>query len=135
MQTTHAHCVSYDAVKVCRQHVNSVSSIITAGTDDAFTQTHCACPYAGSLIFTQLLFSGWVEGKRWADLYNPGSQGDGSFLGITNGFKPVSNGYPGTHSFSHSCEAFLSCICCFVKICMPMALLLEISNQLVTTPA
>ena len=53
---------------------------------------------AGSLIFTQLLLSGWVEGKRWADLKNPGSQGDGSFLGITSGFKPVSNGYPGKAS-------------------------------------
>ena len=52
-------------------------------------------PAAGSLLFTQLLLSGWVEGKRWADLKNPGSQGDGSFLGITGGFKPVSNGYPG----------------------------------------
>lgn len=49
----------------------------------------------GSLIFTQLLITGWVEGKRWADLKNPGSQGDGSFLGITSGFKGVSNGYPG----------------------------------------
>lgn len=58
-------------------------------------QTACC---AGSLLFTQFLFTGWVEGKRWADLYNPGSQGDGSFLGITGGFKPKSNGYPGMHS-------------------------------------
>lgn len=55
----------------------------------------CLC-WSGSLIFTQLLITGWVEGKRWADLKNPGSQGDGSFLGITSGFKGVSNGYPGT---------------------------------------
>lgn len=57
-------------------------------------ESHPSFPL-GSLLFTQFLFTGWVEGKRWADLYNPGSQGDGSFLGITGGFKPKSNGYPG----------------------------------------
>jgi light-harvesting complex I chlorophyll a/b binding protein 5 len=49
----------------------------------------------GSMLFTQILLTGWVEAKRWADFTNPGSQGDGSFLGITDGFKGQSNGYPG----------------------------------------
>lgn len=38
---------------------------------------------------------GWVETKRWQDFRNPGSQGDGSFFGITDGFKGQGNGYPG----------------------------------------
>uniref|UniRef100_A0A7S3R4R1 Chlorophyll a-b binding protein, chloroplastic n=2 Tax=Eukaryota TaxID=2759 RepID=A0A7S3R4R1_DUNTE len=49
----------------------------------------------GSLIFTELLLFGWVETKRLYDLRNPGSQGDGSFLGITDGLKGKENGYPG----------------------------------------
>ncbi|KAK9823757.1 hypothetical protein WJX72_005208 [[Myrmecia] bisecta] len=48
-----------------------------------------------SLLFVQLLLTGWAESKRWADYKNPGSQGDGSFLGVTDGFKGQSNGYPG----------------------------------------
>jgi light-harvesting complex I chlorophyll a/b binding protein 5 len=48
-----------------------------------------------SLLFVQLLLTGWVEGKRWADYRKPGSQADGSFLGVKDGFKPESNGYPG----------------------------------------
>jgi hypothetical protein len=51
---------------------------------------------AGTLIFTELLLFGWVETKRLYDLRNPGSQGDGSFFGITDGFKGKENGYPGT---------------------------------------
>ena len=47
------------------------------------------------MIFVQILLTGWVEGKRWADFKNPGSQGDGSFLGLTDGLKGQSNGYPG----------------------------------------
>lgn len=47
------------------------------------------------MIFTELLLFGWVETKRLQDLRNPGSQGDGSFLGVTDGLKGVSNGYPG----------------------------------------
>lgn len=50
---------------------------------------------AGSLIFTELILFGWVETKRLYDLRNPGSQGDGSFLGITDGLKGKENGYPG----------------------------------------
>lgn len=50
---------------------------------------------SGSLIFTELLLFGWVETKRLYDLRNPGSQGDGSFLGITDGLKGKENGYPG----------------------------------------
>jgi len=56
--------------------------------------THPAFPFP-SMLFVQFLLVGWVESKRWADLKNPGSQGDGSFLGITDGLKGVSNGYPG----------------------------------------
>ena len=47
------------------------------------------------MIFVQILLTGWVEAKRWADFKNPGSQGDGSFLGLTDGLKGQSNGYPG----------------------------------------
>lgn len=48
-----------------------------------------------ALISVQLLLFGWVEGKRYQDFINPGSQGDGTFLGITDGFKGTDNGYPG----------------------------------------
>ena len=110
----------------------------TAGTGSAFTKTHWACSCAGSLLFTQLLFSGWVEGKRWADLYNPGSQGDGSFLGITSGFKPVSNGYPGTHNYNlnynlrHSPS--LLCTCCCGESCRLEAMLVT-SKQFLKSSA
>lgn len=40
-----------------------------------------------------------METKRWLDFRNPGSQGDGSFLGVTDDFKPVGNGYPGGKLF------------------------------------
>lgn len=52
-------------------------------------------PPAGTLLFTQLVLFGWVETKRWYDFKNPGSQGDGSFLGFTDEFKGTENGYPG----------------------------------------
>ena len=51
--------------------------------------------HAGSLLFTQLILTGWVEAKRWADYKNPGSQGDGSFFGLTDDFVAKENGYPG----------------------------------------
>lgn len=51
---------------------------------------------AGPMLYVQLLLCGWAESKRWLDYKNPGSQGDGSFFGITEGFKGQSNGYPGT---------------------------------------
>jgi light-harvesting complex I chlorophyll a/b binding protein 5 len=51
-------------------------------------------PFA-ALLIVQLLLMGWAETKRIQDFKNPGSQGDGSFLGITDGFKGVANGYPG----------------------------------------
>ena len=51
--------------------------------------------HAASMLFTQILLMGWVEGKRWADYYNPGSQGDGSFLAVTEELKGMENGYPG----------------------------------------
>ncbi len=50
---------------------------------------------AGTLFFTELLLFGWVETKRLMDLRNPGSQGDGSFFGITDELKGKENGYPG----------------------------------------
>lgn len=45
-----------------------------------------------------LLFA-WVETKRFMDFRNPGSQGDGSFFGITDDFKGKENGYPGGRFF------------------------------------
>ncbi|KAI8104487.1 hypothetical protein M9434_003042 [Picochlorum sp. BPE23] len=53
----------------------------------------------GALVWTTIALSGWVEFKRLQDIRNPGSQGDGSFLGITDDFKGVSNGYPGGKYF------------------------------------
>jgi light-harvesting complex I chlorophyll a/b binding protein 5 len=55
---------------------------------------HPEIPQA-ALFFVELLLMGWVETKRWQDFRNPGSQGDGSFFGITDGFKGKGNGYPG----------------------------------------
>lgn len=37
----------------------------------------------GALVYTTLILSGWAEAKRWQDWLKPGSQADGSFLGIT----------------------------------------------------
>ena len=37
----------------------------------------------------------WAETKRAYDLKYPGSQGDGSFFGITDDFKGKEPGYPG----------------------------------------
>lgn len=50
---------------------------------------------AGTLLFTQAILFHWVETKRGMDLKNPGSQGDGSFFGITDDFKGKENAYPG----------------------------------------
>ena len=50
---------------------------------------------AAALLFVELLLAGWAESKRLADYNNPGSQGDGSFFGITDGLKGQDNGYPG----------------------------------------
>ena len=36
---------------------------------------------------TQLFLMGWVESMRYQEFKNPGSQGDGGFLGITEPFK------------------------------------------------
>jgi light-harvesting complex I chlorophyll a/b binding protein 5 len=52
-----------------------------------------------NLLITTFLLMGWAEGKRWADIKNPGSQGDGSFFGITDDFKGKENGYPGGRFF------------------------------------
>ena len=54
---------------------------------------------AASILFVQILLTGWTETKRWADFANPGSQADGSFLGITDDFKGMANGYPGGKFF------------------------------------
>ena len=53
----------------------------------------------GALLWSTIALSGWVEFKRLQDIRNPGSQGDGSFLGITDDFKGVSNAYPGGKYF------------------------------------
>lgn len=53
----------------------------------------------GALVWTTIALSGWAEFKRLLEIRNPGSQGDGSFLGITDDFKGVSNGYPGGKYF------------------------------------
>ena len=53
----------------------------------------------GALVWTTFALSGWAEFKRLQDIRNPGSQADGSFLGITDDFKGVSNGYPGGKFF------------------------------------
>jgi light-harvesting complex I chlorophyll a/b binding protein 5 len=52
-----------------------------------------------NLLVTTFLLMGWAEGKRWADIKNPGSQGDGSFFGVTDDFKGKENGYPGGRFF------------------------------------
>lgn len=39
----------------------------------------------GALVYTTIILSGWAEAKRWQDWLKPGSQADGSFLGITGG--------------------------------------------------
>ncbi|KAI8468647.1 MAG: light-harvesting complex I protein [Monoraphidium minutum] len=52
-----------------------------------------------TLIGVQFLLFAWVESKRLADLLYPGSQGDGSFFGITDDFKGKENGYPGGRLF------------------------------------
>lgn len=49
----------------------------------------------GTLLFTQAILFHWVETKRGMDIKNPGSQGDGSFFGITDDFKGKENAYPG----------------------------------------
>ena len=41
----------------------------------------------GALVYTTILLSGWAEFKRLGDIRSPGSQGDGSFFGITDDFK------------------------------------------------
>jgi light-harvesting complex I chlorophyll a/b binding protein 5 len=48
-----------------------------------------------TLLGVQFLLFAWVETKRFLDFKAPGSQGDGSFFGITDDFKGVENGYPG----------------------------------------
>ena len=60
-----------------------------------FSLTPVCVLTAAALLFTELLLVGWAESKRLADYNNPGSQGDGSFFGITDGLKGQDNGYPG----------------------------------------
>ncbi|GBF96531.1 hypothetical protein Rsub_09114 [Raphidocelis subcapitata] len=52
-----------------------------------------------TLLGVQFLLFAWVETKRFLDIQNPGSQGDGSFFGITDDFKSKENGYPGGRYF------------------------------------
>jgi len=61
-------------------------------------QDNSAIPF-GTLVIVQLLLCGWAETKRWQDFVNPGSQADGSFLGVTDPFKGKENGYPGGKFF------------------------------------
>ncbi|KAF8055753.1 PF20 [Scenedesmus sp. PABB004] len=53
----------------------------------------------GTLTATMFLLFHWAEQKRIMDFRNPGSQGDGSFFGITDDFKSKENGYPGGRLF------------------------------------
>lgn len=54
----------------------------------------------GTLLMSQLLLMGWAEIKRYYDFVEPGSQGDGSFFGITEGFGTDGEpGYPGGRFF------------------------------------
>ena len=69
---------------------------------DCNSQLSLVDSVAASMLFVQILLIGWVEGKRWADLKNPGSQGDGSFLGVTDELKGQSNGY--SSKTSASCQ-------------------------------
>jgi light-harvesting complex I chlorophyll a/b binding protein 5 len=60
----------------------------------AITASATAYPAAAN-VFVTLLLAAWVENKRWADMENPGSQGDGSFLGVTDALKGKEPCYPG----------------------------------------
>jgi hypothetical protein len=53
----------------------------------------------GALLWSTIVLSGWAEFKRLQDIRAPGSQGDGSFLGITDDFKGVEYSYPGGKYF------------------------------------
>ena len=48
---------------------------------------------AASLLFIQIILTGWVETKRLMDFQNPGTQDN--WLGEGGQFKPMDNGYPG----------------------------------------
>ena len=48
---------------------------------------------AASLLFIQIVLTGWVETKRLMDFQNPGTQDN--WLGEGGQFKPLDNGYPG----------------------------------------
>lgn len=67
-------------------------------SNKVFQDGATAYPFASNLVVT-LLLSGWAETKRLMDYRNPGSQGDGSFLNITDDFKGNGNGYPGGKLF------------------------------------
>jgi len=49
----------------------------------------------GTLLFTQFIMMHWVETRRGMDMQNPGSLGDGNFLGVTEEFSSKTPGYPG----------------------------------------
>ena len=48
---------------------------------------------AASLLFIQIVLTGWVESKRLMDFQKPGTQDN--WLGEGGQFKPMDNGYPG----------------------------------------
>lgn len=61
-----------------------------------WVQNNPGFPFA-SLLFIQIVLTGWVETKRIMDFQNPGTQDN--WLGEGGQFKPMANGYPGGSFF------------------------------------
>ena len=80
---------------LCPQHrhvlLTSVVAQTSAGYGACTSSTDCLC--AASLLFIQIILTGWVETKRGMDFQNPGTQDN--WLGEGGQFKPMDNGYPG----------------------------------------
>jgi hypothetical protein len=80
---------------LCNLDIRKAGAVpqVTCGKEDWEQGVDVLCHViAAAMLFVQFLLVGWVESKRWADLKNPGSQGDGSFLGVTDELKGQSNG-------------------------------------------
>ena len=80
-----------DAPAVC-QHGSPVFQPYAWSWDNACEvdqPTICAA----SLLFIQIILTGWVETKRLMDFQKPGTQDN--WLGEGGQFKPMANGYPG----------------------------------------
>ena len=69
---------------------------------------------ADTLNVTMFILMHWAETKRAYDFKNPGSQGDGSFFGITTDFKGKEVGYPGTCCFMGHLEKYLCLPACSI---------------------